>query len=103
MCPDVSYSIPKNAETTPLARHIKSKYPEYQPRQIKISTLGGTFSYNRTTGKINLAEYFIRSEQPFSMAEDDAFTDYSRTTHNPDYESVSRNTIRSEVFKVFEE
>ena len=62
-----------------------------------------TFGYNRVTGKTNLAKYLIRSKQSFSMAEDDAFTDYIRTTHNPDYEPVSRNTIRSEMFKVFEE
>ena len=63
----------------------------------------GTFSYNRATNKTNLSKFLIRSEQPFSMAKDDAFTDYIRTTHNPDYEPVSRNTIRSEIFKVFEE
>ena len=61
------------------------------------------FSYNRATGKTNLAKYLIRSEQPFSMVEDDAFTDYIRTTQNPDYEPVSRNTIKSEMFKVLEE
>ena len=37
------------------------------------------------------------------MAEDDAFTDYIRTTHNSDYESFSKNTIRSEMFRAFEE
>ena len=63
----------------------------------------GTFSYNRATGKTNLAKYLIRSEQPFSMTEDDAFTDYIRTTYNLDYEPVSRNIIRSEMFKVFTE
>ena len=67
-----------------------------------VGTLG-TFSYNRATGKINLAKYLIRSQHPFSMAEDDAFTYYIRTIHSPDYEPVSRNTIRSEMFKVFVE
>ena len=103
MCPNVSYSFPKNRGTGPLARHIKSKHPEHQPRQTQIRTLGntlGTFSYNRATGKTNLAKFLIRSEQPFSIAEDDAFTDYIRTTHNLDYESVCRNTIRSEMFKI---
>ena len=98
--------FPKNAGTGPLARHIKIKHPKHQPRQTQISTLGGTlgtFSYNRATGKTNLAKFLIWSKQPFSMAEDDAFTDYIRITHNPDYEPVSRNTIRSEMFKVFEE
>ena len=94
LCPNVSYSFPKNSETGPLARHTKSKHPEHQPRQTQISTLG-TFSYNRATGKTNLAKYLIRSEQSFSMAEDDAFTDYISTTHNSDYEPVSRNTVRS--------
>ena len=37
------------------------------------------------------------------MTEDDAFTDYIRITHNPDYEPVSKNTIKSEIFRVFEE
>ena len=37
------------------------------------------------------------------MAEDDALTDYIRTTHNPNYEPVSRNSIRSEMFRVVEE
>ena len=37
------------------------------------------------------------------MAEEDAFTEYIRTTHNLDYEPVSRNTTRSEMFKVVEE
>ena len=58
LCPDVPYSFPKNAGTSPLARHIKSKHPEYQPRQTQISTLGdtlGTFSYNCAKGKTNLA------------------------------------------------
>jgi len=63
----------------------------------------GTFSYNRATGKTNLVKYLIRSEKPFSMAEDDAFTDYIRINHNLDYEPFSRKTIRSEMFKVFEE
>ena len=63
----------------------------------------GTFSYNHETGKTNLVKYLIRSEKPFSMAKDDAFTDYIRTNHNPDYEPVNKNTIRSEMFKVFEE
>jgi len=62
--------------------------------------LGGTFGYNRATCKTNLVKYLIRSKQPFSMTEDDAFTDYIRTTHNLDYESVCRNTIRSEMFKI---
>ena len=62
----------------------------------------GTFTYNRATGKINLAKYLIRSEQLFSMTEDDAFTDYIRTTHNLGYELVNRNTIRSEMFRVVE-
>ena len=35
-----------------------------------------TFTYNRATGKTNLARYLIRSGQPFSSAEGDAFTDY---------------------------
>ena len=61
------------------------------------------FSYNRATGKTNLAKFLIQTEQPFSMAEDDAFTDYIRTIHNHDYEPVSKNTIRSEMFKVFKE
>jgi len=68
--------------------------------------LGGTldtFSYNRATCKTNLAKYLIRSKQFFSMAENDALTDYIKTTHNPNYEPVSRNTITSEMFKVFEE
>jgi len=62
----------------------------------------GTFNYNCATGITNLAKYLIRSEQSFSMVEDDAFTDYIRITHNPDCELVSKNTIRSEMFKVFE-
>ena len=37
------------------------------------------------------------------MAEDDTCTDYVRTTYNPNYEPVSKNTIRSEMFRVFEE
>ena len=77
VCPDVSYSFPKNAKTGPLARHIKSKHPEHQPRQTQISTLGdtlGIFSCNRATNKLNLAKYLIRSEQPFSTTEDNAFT-----------------------------
>ena len=64
-CPNISYSFLKNAGTSPLVRHIKSKYPEHQPQQTQISTLGGTidtFSYNRATGKINLAKYLIRFE-----------------------------------------
>ena len=62
----------------PLDWHIKSKHPEHQPRQTQISTLDDTldtFSYNYATGKINLAKYLIRSEQPLFMAENDAFTD----------------------------
>ena len=105
-CAQIFIFFFKNAGTGSLTRHIKSKHPEHQTRQTQISTLGGTlgtFSYNRAIGKINLAKYLIRFEQPFSMAEDDAFTDYIRTTHNLDYEPVSRNTIRSEMFKVFEE
>jgi len=37
------------------------------------------------------------------MVEDSVFTDYTRTTHNPDYEPVSRNTGRSEMFREVEE
>ena len=62
--------FPKNAGASPLARYIKSKHSEHQPRQIQISTLGGTlgtFSYSRTTGKTNLMKYLVQSEQPFSM------------------------------------
>ena len=84
MCLDVSYAFLQNAGTDLLAPHIKSKHPKHQPRQTQISTLGGTignFTYNHATGKENLVKYLIRSEQPFSMAENDAFTDYSRTTH----------------------
>ena len=82
MCPDISYAFFKNARTGPLARHIKSKHTEHQQQQIQIST----FTYNYATDKTNLAEYLIWFEQPFSMAEDDAFIDYIRTTHNSDYE-----------------
>ena len=98
--------FPKNAGTGPLARHIKIKHPKHQPRQTQISTLGGTlgtFSYNRATIKTNLVKYLIRSEQPFSMTKNDAFTDYIRITHNPDYEPIGRNSIRSEIFSVVEE
>ena len=96
----------KNARTGPLARYIKSKHLEHQPRQTQISTLGGTldiFSYNCETGKTNLVKFLIQSEQPSSMAEDNEFIDDTRTTHNSDYEPVSRNTIGSEMFKVSEE
>ena len=106
MCPDVIYAFFKNARTDPLARYIKSKHSEHQPRQTQISTLGGTigtFTYNRATDKTILVKYLIRSEQPFRITGDNAFTDYIRTAHNPDYEPVSRNTIRSEMFGVFEE
>ena len=99
MCPDVSYSFPKNAGTGPLTRYIKSKH---QPQQTQNNTLGytlGPFSYNRAIGKTNLTKFLIRSEQPFSMAEDDLFTDYIRTTHNPNYEPITRNTIRSECLE----
>ena len=73
------YLSQKNAGTSPLSRHIKSKHPEHQPRQTQINTLSGTigtFTYNRATDKTNLAKYLIRSKQPFSMVEDDAFTDF---------------------------
>ena len=63
----------------------------------------GTFTYNHATCKTNIAKYFIRSEQHFIMPEDDSFTNYIRTTDNPKYEPVSRNTIRSEMFRVIEE
>ena len=59
------------------SRHIKSKYSEHQSRQTQISILCSTlstFTDNCATGKTNLAKYLIRSEQPFSMAEDEAFT-----------------------------
>ena len=62
---NISYSFLKNAGTGQLSRHIKSKHPEHQPRQTQISTLAdtiGTFTYNRITGKTNLAKYLIRSE-----------------------------------------
>ena len=96
MCLNILYAFPKNADACLLSRHIKSKYLEHQPWQTQISTLGGTlgtFTYNHATNKTNLAKYLIRSEQPFRMAEDDAFTKYSRLTHNLDYEMVSRNAI----------
>ena len=37
------------------------------------------------------------------MAGDDTFIDYIKTIHNPDYEPVSRNSLRSEMFKIVEE
>ena len=52
-----------------------SKHSEHQPRQTQISTLGDTlctFTYNHATSKTNLAKYFIRCEQTFSIAEDGA-------------------------------
>ena len=75
--PDISYAFLKNTETNQLSRHIKSKHPEHQPWQTQISILSGTlgtFTYSRVTGKTNLAKYLIQFEQPFSMAEDNAFT-----------------------------
>ena len=63
----------------------------------------GTFTYNCATGKTNLPKYVIRSKQPFIMVKDDAFTDYIRIIHNPYYEPISRNTIRSKIFRVFKE
>ena len=42
-----------------------------------------TISYNHQKGKTNLAKYLIQAEQPFSFAENEAFTNFIRTTHNP--------------------
>ena len=40
------------------------------------------FQLNRQRGKTNLAKYLIQTEQPFSFAENEAFTNFIRTTHN---------------------
>ena len=88
ICPDVSYAFPKNSETGPLTRHIRVKHLQNQSWQTQISTFGGTlstFSYNRQRGKTNLTKYLIQAEQPFSFAENEAFTNFIRTTHNPEY------------------
>lgn len=100
------YSFPKGSGTGPLMRHARSKHPVQQPRQTQISTLGstlGTFSYNPNTSKSNLAKFLIQSKQPFSFAENNVFTNYIRNTHNPNYEPVTINTIRSEMFRIVEE
>ena len=105
MCPDIPYAFLKNAGTGSLSRHIKSNHPEHQSRQTQVNTLGGTpdtFTYNRATRKTNLAKYLIRSSRPFSMTEDEVFTEYIRT-HNPDFEPFNRNAIRIKMFRVVEE
>ena len=45
----------------------------------------------------------IRSEQPFSLVEQELFAEYIRSSHTPNYEPVTRNTIKSEMFKLYEE
>ena len=44
LCPDVSYSFPKNAGTGPLAWHIKSKYPKTNHDKSKL-VLGWHFRH----------------------------------------------------------
>ena len=93
---------PNNAELAYLPDILRASTPNTNHDKPKLALWGNTsctFNYNRATDKSNLAKYLIRSKQPVSMAEDDAFTNYIRITRNPDCESNSRNTIRSEVFK----
>ena len=99
ICPDVSYAFLKNSGTDALTRHIRVKHLQNQPRQIQISTFDGTlstFSYNRKRGKTNLAKYLIQAEQPFSFDENEAFINFSRTTHNPEYDPFYKDTISME-------
>ena len=80
--------IPKTSGTVAQTRHIRSKYLQDQPRQIQIFTLGGTlitFSYNHQRSKTNIANYLIKVEQLFNFAENEAFTNFIKTTHNPEY------------------
>ena len=49
---------------------------------LTFSDTLNTFSFNHQKGKTNLAKYLIQAEQPFSFAENEAFTNFIRTTHN---------------------
>ena len=77
-----------------------------QPCQIQIFTLSGTlntFSFNRQRAKTNLAKYLIQAEQLFNFIKNEAFTNFIRTTHNPEYDPFCKDTIRAKIFKVVEE
>ena len=106
LCANITYAFPVGAGTGALSRHIRNKHPDHEPRQQQISTLGGSlsnFSYNKNTERSNLAKFLIRSEQPLSLVEHDAFADYIRSSHTPHYEPCSRNTIKNEMFKQYNE
>ncbi|XP_062103613.1 zinc finger BED domain-containing protein RICESLEEPER 2-like [Humulus lupulus] len=59
-----------------------------------------TFNLDPELGRKKLAEMIILHEYPLSMVEHSGFIDYSNTI-SPMFQMVSRNTIRSDILKIY--
>ncbi|XP_076935981.1 zinc finger BED domain-containing protein RICESLEEPER 2-like [Bidens hawaiensis] len=57
--------------------------------------------YNANKMRESMANWVLATEQPFSIVEDDMFV-YMMKTANPMFERISRATIKSDCFKVYE-
>ena len=99
----LKYAFPKFIAIDPQADilRLNTLNTNHDKHKLALQMAHQALYYNYATCKTNLAIYLIHSEHPFSIAEGEVLTEYIRT-HNPNYEPISRNTIRTEMFRVVE-
>ena len=62
----------------------------------------GTYNFDPEESRKLLAQMIVLHEYPLSMVEHEGFKDYSYSLQ-PLFKVVSRNTIRSDILKIYEE
>ena len=100
-----------------MSRHRQKCLALYKPTNAgagklgshtQISTTGGgsnssslgLFSFNAESAKQNLVKMIVLSELPFSFVENEFFEEWVQKYCQPQFHSISRNTIRNDAIRL---
>ncbi|PON49761.1 Ribonuclease H-like domain containing protein [Parasponia andersonii] len=72
------------------------------PKDTEGKVVLGTYDFNPKISRKKLAHIIILHEYPISMVDHEGFREYSNSLQ-PLFKVVTRNTIQSDIFKIFED
>lgn len=98
-CSGTSHLIRHAAECT--RKIVGSKFQS----QLSRSSTGqlSNYSFNQVVARRETVKYIIKTEQPFSRVEDPDFEEWIQKAFGPQFQPISRNTVKRDIEKLYAE
>ncbi|KAK1264884.1 hypothetical protein QJS04_geneDACA017839 [Acorus gramineus] len=98
-CSGTSHLIRHAAEC--IRKNVESKFQS----QFSRTSTGqlSNFSFNQVVARRETVKYIIKTEQPFSKVEHPDFEEWIQKAFGPQFQPISRNTVKRDVEKLYAE